>query len=129
MKLTEKQQEKFGKEMETNLHRAMSKAEKAPQQELAAIQLEEAKKLLKDTEIGAKLVPTEDVLKHTPEYKSDVTPEVAEKHFKTVNAAFQKSLAKYEHLNPEGAEKIRNMYGLKKGKSWTVGIDLKKNKN
>lgn len=124
--LTEKKQDKFGREMEHDLHRAMTKAEKAPRQEIAAIQLQAAQKLLKDTEIAAKLTPAESVLKQAPEFRSDVSPEAAEKHFQTVNKAFEDSLARHEHLNPQKAQEIRKRYGLK-GKSWSVQIDLTKN--
>lgn len=126
MMLTEKKQDKFGREMEHDLHRTMTKAEKAPRQELAAIQLQAAQRLLKDTEIATRLAPTADVLNHPPEFKSDASPEAAEKHFQTVNKAFEAGLAKYEHLNPEKAQEIRKRYNLK-GKSWSVQIDLKKN--
>jgi hypothetical protein len=122
--LTEKQQDKFGREMEHDLHSAMGKAVKAPRQEIAAIQLQAAQKLLKDTEIATKLAVSDSMKTQAPEYKSDTSPEAAENHFNTVNKAFEAGLAKYEHLDPEKAAALRKRYGLK-GKSWQVQIDLK----
>ena len=102
--------------------------------ERAIAQLEAAKDLLKDTESGSDLVPTEDVLKSEVEYQSDVSPEAADRVFGETTDKFIEGLNRNAHLNPEAAEKIRKDYGLKnrrkgkggRGKLWTVGINLSK---